>query len=199
MKASWIAACTVALLTTTACNSANSAPAASDAAATAQDPAKAEPAKGASAAADPNAGIPAVREGYDWNMRINNDERSRSAILAYEMANTDDQPMSFTCEEGGRRIFAGVSGVPDDLSSITLASGDQTLRLNGQTERVDAMDSNEFSSVEIPGDSPFLEALRQNGWLRLTVNGQTQGMAADSTAAGAAVARFVNFCRDGEE
>ncbi len=35
----------------------------------------------------------------------------QSAILAYEVADTDDQPLNFTCEEGGDRVFAGISVV----------------------------------------------------------------------------------------
>lgn len=133
---------------------------------------------------------PAVNDGYDWVMRVNDEERSQSAILAYEVADTDDQPLNFSCEEGGNRIFAGISGNSPDLTVINLASGDQKLRLTGTTE---AEDIPYFSSEEIAGGSPFIRAFAANGWLRMTANGATTDMA--GTASGKqAIARFVKFC-----
>ncbi|HKX88208.1 MAG TPA: hypothetical protein VJM13_03280 [Sphingopyxis sp.] len=137
------------------------------------------------------AGAPAVNDGYDWAMRVNDEERTQSAILAYEVADTDDQPLNFSCEEGGNRIFAGISGNSPDLAAIGLVTGDQKLRLAGTTE---AEDMPYFSSTdEVAGDSPFMRAFVANGWLRMTDNNGTIDMAA--TAAGKqAIARFVEFC-----
>lgn len=136
------------------------------------------------------AGAPAVNDGYDWAMRVNDEERAQSAILAYEVDGTDDQPLAFTCEEGGRRIFASITGGSPDLGAIELASGDQTLRLTGTT---DAEDIPYFTSEEIAGGSPFIGAFAANGWLRMTADGTATDMA--GTASGKqAILRFIDFC-----
>lgn len=143
---------------------------------------------GAALAAAP---APAVNDGYDWAMRVNDEDRASSAILAYEVDGTDDQPLNFTCEEGGNRIFAGISGNAPDLKAIKLVSGDQMLRVTGTTE-VDEMPY--FSSGEIAGDSPFIRAFAANGWLRMTDDRGTVDMA--GTASGKRViASFVAFCK----
>ena len=136
------------------------------------------------------AGAPTVNDGYDWAMRVNDEERTQSAILAYEVADTDDQPLSFTCEEGGNRIFAGISGNSPELTGITLVSGDQRLRVQGVT---DAEDIPYFSSGEIPGGSSFIRAFVANGWLRMTDGSGTVDMAA-TPGGKQAIARFVKFC-----
>lgn len=144
----------------------------------------------ATGAAVSAAGAPAVNDGYDWTMRVNDEERTQSAILAYEVADTDDQPLNFSCEEGGNRIFAGITGGDPELTAIELVSGDQSLELAGTT---DAEEMPYFSSEEIAGDSPFFGAFAANGWLRLSASGETTDMA--STASGKeAIARFLRFC-----
>lgn len=141
---------------------------------------------GAANAAD----APAVNDGYDWAMRVNDEERTQSAILAYEVADTDDQPLAFSCEEGGNRIFASISGNSPDLTAIDLVSGDQKLRVAGTT---DAEEMPYFSSEEIAGGSPFIRAFAANGWLRMTADGATVDMT--GTASGKeTIARFVEFC-----
>jgi len=136
------------------------------------------------------AGVPAVNDGYDWAMRVNDEDRTSSAILAYEVDGTDDQPLNFTCEEGGNRIFAGISGNSPDLTAIELVSGDATLRVIGTTE-VDEIPY--FSSDEIAGDSPFIRAFAANGWLRMTDGRGTMDMAA-SASGKQVIRRFVTFC-----
>ena len=136
------------------------------------------------------ASAPAVNDGYDWTMRVNDEERVQSAILAYEVADTDDQPLNFTCEEGGDRVFAGISGGAPDLTAIELASGDQRVRLTGTT---DADELPTFTAQEMPATSPLFRAFAANGWLRMTADGATTDMAA--TASGKqAIARFAAFC-----
>ena len=132
---------------------------------------------------------PAVNDGYDWTMRVNED-RVSDAILAYEVDGTDDQPLNFRCEQGGNRIFAGISGGAPDLTAIELASGDAKLRVTGKTE-IDEMPF--FRSQEIVGGSPLIRAFAANGWLRMTSGGRSIDMA--GTASGKqAIARFVAFC-----
>lgn len=136
---------------------------------------------------------PTPEEGYDWALRIDDEERNRPAILAYEMANTDDQPISFSCEEGGSRIFAGIVGGPVTLREITLTSGDQTLRLTGTSEATELDDMPYFSSQEIPGDAPLLAAFAANGWLRLSGTGATRDMVATPVGA-RAITGFIEHC-----
>ena len=132
---------------------------------------------------------PAVNAGYDWTMRVNED-RVSDAILAYEVDGTDDQPLSFRCEQGGNRIFAGISDGAPDLTAIELVSGDAKLRVVGTTE-IDEMPY--FQSHEIAGGSPLIRAFEANGWLRMTSGGRSTDMA--GTASGKqAIKRFVDFC-----
>lgn len=135
------------------------------------------------------AGAPAVNAGYDWTMRVNED-RVSDAILAYEVDGTDDQPLNFTCEEGGDRVFAGISGGAPDLTAIELESGDQRVRLTGTT---DADELPTFSAQEIPATSPLFRAFAANGWLRMTADGATVDMAATPNGK-QAIQRFVRFC-----
>lgn len=133
---------------------------------------------------------PPITEGYDWTMRVNDEERTQSAILAYEIADTDDQPLAFSCEEGGNRIFASITGGDPELTAIELVSGDARLKLSGTT---DTEEMPYFLSEEIAGGSPLIHAFAANGWLRLIASGETTDMAA--TAKGKdAIARFVRFC-----
>lgn len=136
---------------------------------------------------------PSPTDGYDWHLRINEEERTRPAILAYEVDGTDDQPLNFTCEEGGARIFAGISGGPVDLAALTLVSGDQTLRLRGTTEQTEIAEMPSFTSEEIDGNAPFIKAFAANGWLKMTAGGRTTDMAGDRQGA-KAIADFVAHC-----
>lgn len=137
------------------------------------------------------ANAPAMNDGYDWAMRVSDEERTQSAILAYEVTDTDDQPLNFTCEEGGNRIFAGTSGNSPDLKAIELVSGDQKLRLNGTTTDADVMPY--FSSEEIAGGSAFIRTFAANGWLRMTDDRGTMDMAG-SASGKQVIKRFVAFC-----
>jgi hypothetical protein len=132
---------------------------------------------------------PAVSDGYDWTMRVNED-RVSDAILAYEVDGTDDQPLNFRCEQGGNRIFAGISGGAPDLAVIELASGSAKLSVTGTTE-IDEMPF--FRSQEIAGGSPLIRAFAANGWLRMTAKGRAIDMAATESGK-QAIARFVDFC-----
>ena len=201
MRSFLLSACAIIVMATTACNSANSTT-------TQQDPAKgtspdksatataAAQGSGAATPADPNTNIPEPTEGYEWAMRIDESERNRPAVLAYEVPETDDQPLSFTCEAGGRRIFAGIIGGPANLNRITLTTGDQTLRLSGRTEATEIPEMPSFTSQEIASDSPFMRAFTQNGWLRLTADGRTTDMASADTKGALAIANFIAHCNE---
>lgn len=133
---------------------------------------------------------PAVKDGYDWAMRVNDEGPVHDAILAYEVDGTDDQPLNFTCEESGDRVFAGISGGAPDLTAITLESGDQRVRLTGTTE---ADEIPTFTAQEMPATFPFFRAFAANGWLRMTANGDTVDMTA-TPRGNQAIARFAAFC-----
>ena len=63
--------------------------------------------------------------------------------------------VEFRSEQGGNRIFAGISGEAPDLSAIELASGSAKLRVTGKTE-IDEMPF--FRSQEIAGGPPLIRA-----------------------------------------
>ena len=180
-------ACAIVALGTTACD-----PASADASTTGADKAAISPAAAATPDTAPAkvAAAPKPAEGYDWAMRIDEEDRTRPAILAYEMNDTDAQPLHFSCEEGGARIFAGIDDGPDSLSAITLTSGDQTLEIGGKTGHAEMPT---FTSNEIAGSSPFFNAFAANGWLRMTADGKTTDMAGTSVGA-KAVTEFVTHC-----
>lgn len=136
------------------------------------------------------AAVPVVADGYDWAMRVNDEERVQSAILAYEVDGTDDQPLNFSCEEGGDRVFAGISGGAPDLTAIELESGDQRVRLTGTTE-TDELPT--FSAQEMPATFPFFRTFAANGWLRMTADGAVTDMAATPRGA-QAIRDFAAFC-----
>ncbi|MFC4256321.1 hypothetical protein GRI97_10660 [Altererythrobacter xixiisoli] len=195
MKSHLAACCSLILLATTACgSSADDTAADADMVAAEESPiAATDPAPIAEPTAEPTTAPPSPRAGYDWALRIDESDRTRPAILAYERSGTDDQPLNFSCEEGGARIFAGITGGAPDLSAITVASGEQALRLVGVTRQTEMADMPRFTSREIPGDSPFLASFATNGWLRLTAAGPTTDMAA--TPAGTrAIASFIEHC-----
>lgn len=195
MKSRLAACCSLILLATTACGSATED--SSGEGVSAEAPVTAEessvPAAEATPATQPTTAPPSPRAGYDWALRIDESDRTRPAILAYERSGTDDQPLNFSCEEGGARIFAGITGGAPDLSAITIASGEQALRLVGVTRQTEMADMPHFTSREIPGDDPTLASFATNGWLRLTAAGPTTDMAA--TPAGTrAIASFIEHC-----
>lgn len=139
------------------------------------------------------ASAPALADGYDWAIRINKVDRGLDATLAYEMEDTDDQPLYFICEEGGQSIFAGVVGGAANLRTITIVSGDSTLQLGGRTEATEIAEMPSFTSEEIASGSPFIRAFLTNGWLRMTADGTTIDMAATDSGK-KAIERFVKFC-----
>jgi len=145
---------------------------------------------GGAASAAGAAGAPAVNDGYDWAMRINDEGPVKSAILAYEVADTDDQPLNFTCEEGGDRVFAGISGGAPDLSAIELETGSERVRLAGTTV---ADELPTFTAQEMPATSPLFRAFAANGWLRMIADGDATDMAAAARGK-QAIARFAAFC-----
>lgn len=152
----------------------------------------ATPAPTAAPAARPEtADAPAPTPGRDWFLRVDED-RVRTAILAYETPDTDDQPLGFQCKEGGGGVFPFISGGPADLDSVTLVSGDRSRTVSGATEASDG-EPPHFSGARIATDDPFFRAFVANGWLRMTADGETTDMAAGS-GGGDAIEAFQAFC-----
>ncbi len=159
------------------------------------------PAADASMPASPNAPSPQAMSaprptpGYDWDTRVTDEGRSRSMTLAYEVPETDDQPLNLTCEEGGARIFAGTQTADTNLRSITLTSAGVSQTYPVKEAVADELNGGVYVTVELAGDDPTLTAFRDSGWLRLTVNGQTTDMAAQPNSdARQKIATFMAFC-----
>lgn len=159
------------------------------------------PAADASMPASPNAPSPQAMSaprptaGYDWDTRATDEGRSRSMTLAYEVPETDDQPMNLICEEGGARIFAGTQTADTNLRSITLASAGVSQTYPVKEAVAEEMNGGVYVTVELAGNDPTLNAFRDSGWLRLTVNGQTTDMSAQPNSdARQKIATFMAFC-----
>lgn len=138
-------------------------------------------------------GKPSPTPGYDWHLRIDESIRTRPATLAYEVSDTDRQPLTITCEEGSSRLFAEISGGPADLAKLTLTSGDQTRQLKGETRPTEIPEMPHFVSEEIAGDAPLVTAFAANGWLRMTAKDTTTDMVASPKGA-KAIADFAKHC-----
>lgn len=174
------------------------APASSDAPGEAAPPATESPADADAAppaAATVQTAAPAPQAAYDWYSRINDEERSRSMVLAYEVPETDDQPFNLTCEEGGERIFAGVPGADPAVQSIRLESSTGSKTFPVKTSEADELNGGRYLTVEIPGGDTVLEGFRQTGWLRVTAGAINHAMTAHpDRGAPQSIARFMAFC-----
>lgn len=175
------------------------APASSDAPSEATPPATESPvAVDSGAAAAPTTvqtAAPAPQAAYDWYGRVNDEERSRSMVLAYEVPETDDQPFNLSCEEGGERIFAGVPGADPAVRSIRLESSAGSKTFPVKTSEADELNGGRYLTVEIPGGDSVLADFRQSGWLRVTAGAINHTMAAHpDRGASQSIARFMAFC-----
>lgn len=139
---------------------------------------------------------PRPNDGYDWYTRLDDSERTRSMVLAYEVPDTDDQPLGLSCEEGGGRIFASLQSSTVGVRSITLAStnGSRVYRVKTAHAEEEVMPG-EYLTIEIPGDDPTLAAFRQSGWMQLTYDGHTTNLAAHpDSGARQRIVEFMTFC-----
>lgn len=139
---------------------------------------------------------PRPNNDYDWYTRLDDSERTRSMVLAYEVPDTDDQPLGLSCEEGGERIFASLQSSTVGVRSITLAStnGSRDYRVKTAHAEEEVMPG-EYLTIEIPGDDATLAAFRQSGWMTLTYAGHTTNMAAHpDSGARQRIVQFMDFC-----
>lgn len=158
--------------------------------------APATPAPAAAPAEPQQARAPRVNPDYDWYTRLDDSERTRSMVLAYEVPDSDDQPLGLSCEEGGQRIFASLQSTTTGVRSITLASsnGSRAYRVKTAHAEEEVMPG-EYLTIEIPGDDATLAAFRQSGWMTLTYAGHTTEMTAHpDTGARQRIAEFMDFC-----
>lgn len=138
---------------------------------------------------------PLPNEGYDWDIRLNAEGRERSMVLAYEVPNTDDQPLNLSCEETGRRIFAGTQTSGVDVRNVILASQGISRTYPVKSAEADELGGGQYVTLELAGNDPTLEAFRDSGWLRMTVEGRTIDMAAHPDSEGRAkIVSFMAFC-----
>lgn len=132
-------------------------------------------------------------KGYDWAYRVN-EGRVSDAILAYEVPDTDMQPLNLLCEEGGQRIFVNVIGGSPDLRSIGLKAGTQGKTLSGQSELHSEVGESHFTSSEISSADPLIVEFARSG--QLTVEMKDREHVLDGgPEARSTVQRFVRFCQ----
>ena len=151
-------------------------------------------ASGASPAAAQAASAPTPTEGMDWYTRANMDDGQSKMRLAYEMPNTDDQPMGISCLRGSGTLSVDHQSHATGIETLTLASqgGTRTYPVKGEFQ--EEMNG-DYLTVDIPGTDPILTAFRQTGWLRLTVNGATHDLAAHpNSGARQRIDDFFSFC-----
>ena len=158
---------------------------ASDAASVASEPSPA-PAQAVTA--------PSPTEGLDWYTRANMDDGQSTMRLAYEMPNSDDQPMGINCLRGSGILSVDHQSHETGNETLTLSSHGATRTYPAKTTFYEEMNG-DYLTVDIPGTDPVLAAFRQTGWLKLTVGERTYDLAAHpDSGAGQRIDDFFSFC-----
>ncbi len=132
-------------------------------------------------------------QGFDWAYRVN-EGRVSDAILAYEVPETDMQPVNLVCEDGGQRIFVNVNGGPRDLRSIGLKAGGVSKTLSGQGEFHSEVGESRFTSSEISSSEPLIAEFARSGQLTIQMKGGERVLDGGPQAR-SIVQRFVRFCQ----
>ena len=137
---------------------------------------------------------PRPAEGMDWYTRDNSDDGLSRMRLAYEMPGTDDQPMGIACLQGSGILTVDHQTHTTGVRTLTLSSQGGTRTYPVRATFYEEMNGDGLA-VDIPGTDPILAAFRQTGWLRLTVNGQTQDLAGHpDSGALQRIDGFFSFC-----
>lgn len=137
---------------------------------------------------------PRPQEGMDWYTRASMDNGQSRMRLAYEMPGTDDQPMGINCLRGSGVLTIDHQTHTTGNRTLTLSSQGGTRTYPVRATFYEEMNGDELA-VDIPGTDPILAAFRQTGWMRLTVNGQTQDLAAHpDSGALRRIDDFFSFC-----
>lgn len=136
---------------------------------------------------------PTRSDGLDWTVRLPSASSSnQTGVLAFELTNTDHQPLHLICERGSGQLSGGGEGLVESSGLVTLESGDQ-MRVLSATPDVDGPGPY-FSFNEILSTSdPLIDAISNHGWVWLTLNGHREGMPA-SPSGQRAIAEFLAFC-----
>jgi len=143
--------------------------------------------------AHPIAAPPARSDGLDWALRLPSpSSSSQTGVLAFELANTDHQPLFFSCQGGSGRMSGGGEGLVDGAGLISLESGDQSRNMSVTADTEGPGPYFSFDEF-IASDDPLILALSDHGWIWLTLNGQREGMPA-SPSGQQAIAEFLAFC-----
>lgn len=137
---------------------------------------------------------PSPTEGLDWYTRANMDDGQSTMRLAYEMPNSDDQPMGINCLRGSGTLTIDHQTHTTGNRTLTLSSQGGTRTYPVKTTFYEEMNGDELA-VDIPGTDPVLAAFRQTGWLRLTVGERTYDLAAHpDSGARQRIDDFFSFC-----
>lgn len=138
---------------------------------------------------------PRPNEGYDWDSRLNDEAGNRSMVLAYEVSNTDAQPLNLSCKEGSRVISASTQTASVNVRSITLASAGVSRDYRVVQAGADEVGGGEYITVELASGDATLAAFQASGWMRLTVHGDTTDMAVQpGSGARQKIVAFMAFC-----
>lgn len=137
---------------------------------------------------------PKPTDGMDWYTRASMDEGRSTMRLAYEMPDSDDQPMGIDCLRGSGTLNVDHQTHTTGIRTLTLASEGVRRTYPVNAEFQEEMNG-DYLTVDIPGTDPVLTAFRRTGWLKLTVDGRTHDLAAHyDSGARQRIDDFFSFC-----
>lgn len=114
--------------------------------------------------------------------------------LAFEAPDTDHQPLGLDCLKGSGVVSVDHQSSGTGLTSLSLAS-DEVSRAYPVKAEAEEMGGGEFLTADIPADDPVLIAFRRTGWLTLTVDGRSRGLASHPDGGGKGrIEDFFAFC-----
>ncbi|MGV9008839.1 hypothetical protein [Brevundimonas sp.] len=137
---------------------------------------------------------PSPQEGMDWYTRASMDDGQSKMRLAYEMPDSDDQPMGINCLRGSGILSIDHQSHQTGNETLTLSSQGGTRTYPAKTTFYEEMNG-DYLTADIPGTDPILAAFRQTGWLRLTIGERTYDLAAHpDSGALQRIDDFFSFC-----
>lgn len=137
---------------------------------------------------------PSPTEGMDWYTRASMDDGQSMMRLAYEMPDTDDQPMGINCLRGGGILSIDHQTHTTGNRMLTLSSQGGTRTYPVKATFYEEMNG-DYLTIDIPGNDPILSAFRQTGWLRLTIGERIYDLAAHpDSGALQRIDDFFSFC-----
>lgn len=151
-------------------------------------------ARAAEAAAPARQAAPAPTPSLDWHTRADMEGGQPTMRLAFEMPDTDHQPLAMDCLRGSGTVTVDHQSSSTGLNEITLTS-DGVTRTYAAKGEPDEMTGGDYLTAEISANDPVMAAFRRTGWLSYAIGGETGGLAsqANSGAAGR-IDDFFAFC-----